>query len=84
MDQTSLDCGCGCRAEGGAPDSRDLHATDPFCRKANFLCSPVRKVEAAATDERTPVVDANINGTAVRDIGHVHHRAERECRRSGS
>jgi hypothetical protein len=31
----------------------------------NFLCGPMRKVKTAATDERTPVVDADINGTAI-------------------
>jgi hypothetical protein len=66
------------------PDSGDLHAADPFCRKTDFLCSAVRKVETAATDERTAIVDANINGAAVREIRDVHHRPEWECRRSGS
>jgi hypothetical protein len=44
----------------------------------------MRKVETAAADERTPVVDADVNGTTVRDIGYVHHRAERERLGSGS
>jgi hypothetical protein len=84
MDQAGLDCGGGCGTELGVSDSRDLHAANPFSRKTNFLCSTMRKVEAAATDEWATVVDADVNGAAVRDIGHAHHRAERERSRSSS
>ena len=61
----TLNGGCACGTELRVPDPCDLHAADAFCGKANFLCGPMRKVETAATDERTPVVDADINGTAI-------------------
>src|SRR5579864_704942 len=65
----TLNGGCACGAELGVTDPRDLHAADAVSRKANLLCSAVRKVETAATHERTTVIDANINGATVRKIG---------------
>jgi hypothetical protein len=64
---------------GGA----NMHAAYSLFGQSNVSSCTMREVEAAASDERTTIIDSHYHRAAVVGVRHSHTRTERQRLRRG-